>query len=538
MHPTGRRAPMPSHALERTRGNSMSYRLKRTVLSAACLLLPVAAAATDLIPVEDFARHVLLSDPELSPDGKHIAVNVNDVNGDSHALVVYDVTNMKAPVSMLRLPKFEVASNITWVSNTRLVLEKGRQYGSIDKPSLTGEILATDFDGKHQDYLYGYDSGKYGRRAGSRAGDNGWGSIDGLPTPTNGHFYMSTESWDSNDYSTIYDVDATRGTRHLIGQLGVPSMSFMVGADGKAHYAFGTNEDFKYEVYYRQNNGWAKMPATHGGYSFIPRFFTPDQKRIYASYAAGGGPLTLVEQDENGSNRKVLASDRFSSIGTVEWTPLPYQPFATDRVHRQARGKLHRPEHGDGKTAPGAQHEVSWLCGFHQLQRGWRPIAVLCFQRSRSGYLLPDRHAYLQSQQVVFGRAVDRSLEDGRATVAAFHDQRRHGDGSHTDHSQRHRSQQAADGASTPWWPDWRTGHLVLRRRRPVSRQPRLSGAAGQLPGLEWPRRGFPGSRLPEMGYAHSGRPDRWREMGDRAEVCRSQTASASMAAVSAATRR
>lgn len=223
----------------------MSCHLIRAMLSAACLLLPVAATAADPTPVEDFARHVLLSDPTLSPDGKHIAVNVNDISGDSHALVVYDVGNMKAPVCMLRLPKFEIAADITWVSNLRLVLDKGSQYGSIDKPSLTGEILATDFDGKHQDYLYGFKSGTYGTRAGSRGSDEGWGTIDGLPTPTNGHFYLSTQSWGRNDCSTIYDVDATHGSRHLIGQLAVPGMSFMVGADGMAHYAFGTNDDFK-----------------------------------------------------------------------------------------------------------------------------------------------------------------------------------------------------------------------------------------------------------------------------------------------------
>jgi dienelactone hydrolase len=167
-----------------------------------------AAAATDLIPVDDFARHVLLSSPTLSPDGKHFAVNVNDINGDSHALIVYG-------------------------------------------------------------------------------------------------------------------VDATRGTRHLMGQIAVSGMCFMVGADGKAHCAFGTNDDFKYVVYHRQDNGWAKMAAAQRGYTFSPRLFTPDQKGIYANYASDGGPSMLVEQDENGS------------IGHVEWTPLPYQPFAS----RLATGK-------------------------------------------------------------------------------------------------------------------------------------------------------------------------------------------------------
>ncbi|KRE85355.1 prolyl oligopeptidase [Rhodanobacter sp. Soil772] len=306
----------------------MSCRLARTVLSAVCLLLPAAAVAADLVPVEDFARHAQLSMPRLSPDGKHLAVNMNDTNGDSHALAVYDVADMSRPVSLLRLPKYELAVGITWVSNTRLVVEKGKQLGSIDKPAATGEVIATDFDGKNQDYLYGFES-KFGSRAGTRGTDRGWGFMAGLPAPTDGRFYMTTYSWESQDYSTLYDVDAGKNTRRLIGQIKVGGLNFMVGADGKAHYAYGRNDNWDYVVYHQQAGSWMQMAAAQIGGSFTPIFFTPDRQRVYASYNAGGGPTALVEQDENGGNRKVLASDSFSSIGDIEWTALPYQPFAT-----------------------------------------------------------------------------------------------------------------------------------------------------------------------------------------------------------------
>jgi dipeptidyl aminopeptidase/acylaminoacyl peptidase len=306
----------------------MSDRFVRTALSAFCLLLPVVAAATDLIPVENFARHALLSMPTLSPDGKHLAVNMNDIDGDSHMLAVYDLADMTRPISMLRLPKYELATGITWVSNTRLVVEKGKQFGSIDKPVSTGEILATDIDGKHQDYLYGFES-TFGTRATTRGTDRGWGFVDGLPTPANGHFYMATQNWDNNDYSTLYVVDASRNTRKLIGKIGVGGLSFMVDAGGRAVYAYGRNDSWTYVVYHQRPHGWLQLsPAMIGG-SFTPLFPTPDGKRIYAKYDAGGGPLALVEQDEDGRNRKTLASDAFSSIGNIQWTALPYRPFAT-----------------------------------------------------------------------------------------------------------------------------------------------------------------------------------------------------------------
>src|SRR5690606_32365806 len=126
------------------------------------------------IPVRDFARHAELTLPRLSPSGQYFAVNVNYPDGVSHALAIYDVDDMTHPVSMLRLPKFEVAADITWVSNTRLVVEKGQQFGSIDKPALTGEVIATDLNGKRQDYLYGSQGG-VGKRAATRGIDRGWG---------------------------------------------------------------------------------------------------------------------------------------------------------------------------------------------------------------------------------------------------------------------------------------------------------------------------------------------------------------------------
>jgi len=83
----------------------MSLHFARTALSVLCLLAPAAALAADLIPVEDFARHPQISMPRLSPDGKYVAVRVDTDDGDNHALMVYQVSDMSNPVSMLRMPK-------------------------------------------------------------------------------------------------------------------------------------------------------------------------------------------------------------------------------------------------------------------------------------------------------------------------------------------------------------------------------------------------------------------------------------------------
>lgn len=305
----------------------MFTRIMRPLLASLCMLLPAAVVAADLIPVEDFAKHSTLSTPRLSPDGQYLAVRMDGDDGE-HALVIYKIADMSVPVSLLRMPKYEVPANIHWVNSTRLVIEKGKEFGSIDKPLLTGEIIATDVDGKNQDYLYGHQ-GYVGRRANTRNPDNGWGFYDSRPEPANGHFYLTTHGWESSNNSSLYDVDANKNIRHLIGDIGVADMNFMVGADGQAHFAYGENAEYKYVVYHRQANGWAQMTTAQIGHTFAPIDFAPDHQSIYAYYDAGGGPNTLVEQDENGGNRKLLAKDDFSSIGNIEWTPLPRQPFAT-----------------------------------------------------------------------------------------------------------------------------------------------------------------------------------------------------------------
>lgn len=298
----------------------------RAALHAALLLVPAIGTAADLLPVEDFARHPQLSMPRLSPDGQYLAVRWDD--GSSHALVVYRVSDMSKPASMLRMPKFELPVGINWVSPTRLVVEKGKELGSLDLPAYTGEIIASDVDGTHQDYLYGYEV-RFSSRAATRGTDRGMGFVDGLPSQANGHFYMAATSWNAENTSALYDVDASANTRHLVADIGVGNMSFLVGDDGRARYAYGRNDAFDYVVYHREGDRWQRLPGSQVGGTFSPVEVAPDAQHVYAYYDAGGAPASLVAQDESGGERKVLAAAGFGEVGSIEWTPLPRQPFAT-----------------------------------------------------------------------------------------------------------------------------------------------------------------------------------------------------------------
>lgn len=89
------------------------------------------------LPIEAFTQSPPISSPRLSPDGQYVAANAAYDDGN-YAVLVYRTADMK-PVSMLRLPRYELAVQIAWVSGRRLVIGKGRKVGSLEKPWPTGK---------------------------------------------------------------------------------------------------------------------------------------------------------------------------------------------------------------------------------------------------------------------------------------------------------------------------------------------------------------------------------------------------------------
>src|SRR3546814_8373102 len=151
------------------------------------------------------------------PDGKHVAVSANLGEGN-HAIVVYQVDDMQQ-TALLKLPRYEQPVNMYWASDTRLLVAKGRLIGSREKPLATGEIIATDFDGRNQLYVFGYQVRKTGI-------DRGFSVIEGMPPVRNGHFYMRHRAVNSSR-SMLYAMTAQRGTHRLVADIRVEDMAFV-----------------------------------------------------------------------------------------------------------------------------------------------------------------------------------------------------------------------------------------------------------------------------------------------------------------------
>jgi dipeptidyl aminopeptidase/acylaminoacyl peptidase len=296
----------------------------RALAAAFCLLMPAAAIAGDLIPVQNFAHRDSYSNPRLSPDGQYLAVCVED--GESHAVVIYKLSDMSHPSSYLAMPKFQSPADIHWVSSTRLIVEKAKLIGSLDKPFLTGEILATNVDGKHVDAMFSRDWALESHGS-VRTMDEGFAEVVGLPPKANNHFYMQAYMWNDEHNTWLYDVDAGNGTRHMLSQINFENMDFVVDADGKPRYAVGEDLSNNLLIFQQINGGWAQRTKGDDGYAFRPFDFSADGQHLYAYSSTQGGPSALVQTDPGGGNRQVLAKDDFGGIAYIQWTP-GRQPFA------------------------------------------------------------------------------------------------------------------------------------------------------------------------------------------------------------------
>ena len=287
-------------------------------------------ASEKLIPLEHFVKEDEYSQPRLSPDGKYIALTARTpVNGrDVPLIVVYSLPDMKEQ-SATRMPLYEVPLGYTWVSNTRLLISKGKEIGSREAPSQTGEIFAMDFNGENQEYLYGYNIYKSSRRNVIVSEHYGTGIINSTPNEKNGRFFMTAQMWRS-ERTMLYDVDSKNASRKLIASLALPQADFLIQHNGTPRFAYGTDkEGFSIVLRYNEKtDDWKQLPSEKTGTTYTPFAFSPDDSEFYALYSKNGEPSTLIKENTTTGERATILKDDVGSINNILFGSTKELPFA------------------------------------------------------------------------------------------------------------------------------------------------------------------------------------------------------------------
>jgi len=286
------------------------------LLRGLLALLAFAGTAAAKVPVESFAAQQTFENPRISANGTYIAVSA-DLGNDEHGLLVYKLADM-SNTAFLKLPKYQLAAEIHWVSDTRLVYVRGGKWGAREQPFSYGEIIGLDYDGKHHDYIYGYKESTLGVGV-----PKGFGVVVGLPRKRNGTFYMSRASAENSLPATlVYEVDASprSGKSRLVSDIGERGMSFVLDAAGMPRFATGWDKSDNHLLFAADEDGknWRKIPTQSVGGVFVPFALTPDNNHVFGYFSVDDGPSSVVKADLSLANRETLATDGFNSIDNVQ----------------------------------------------------------------------------------------------------------------------------------------------------------------------------------------------------------------------------
>jgi dipeptidyl aminopeptidase/acylaminoacyl peptidase len=301
--------------------------LRSTLLFAALAACCSTLYAAPRIALSSFIQEDTYSNPRLSPDGKYIAITVRIPVRDRFVPMVtfYSLPDLKI-VGQLQMLLSEVPLDYNWVSNTRLVIDKGLELGLRERPVATGEVIATEFDGSKQEYLYGYDMFKRSSRGDRYGSDERYGNVEDLPRVLNSHLFLTSHLWDGQ-HSLLYDVDTRTAIRKLRADVAERDMDFMMQPDGTPRFSYGLSEDRR-ALLYRYNDAkaeWEKLGDV--GTHYVPKMFSPDGREFLASYAATGGLNTVIKENLATGARVTLYDDPNVAWGSFLQGPQRALPF-------------------------------------------------------------------------------------------------------------------------------------------------------------------------------------------------------------------
>lgn len=294
-----------------------------------------AAAAAPPIPIADFAKGGNFSAPAMSPDGKYLVVTQRTPAEprDQYATVVYELAGMKL-VSAVRVAEAgDIPVRHVWTSNTRFVTTLGREFGTVGKPWLTGELVAANVDGRGNAYLYGFRRMNSRTQAsfGTLTNDEGYGVLAQVSRALDGHILMNERPWGyTTRTSRLYDINTLTTGRRTVAEFNQADFYFLAQADGTPRFAYGYDDNADVAVYKFDDakREWLPFADSKKG-DLRPISISVDNKRLLASLSTNGGPRSLVRESLDGDDaRTVLAQSAAGSIDEIEWGLFERGPFA------------------------------------------------------------------------------------------------------------------------------------------------------------------------------------------------------------------
>jgi acetyl esterase/lipase len=255
------------------------------------------------IPVANFVKHGDYLDMELSPDGKHIAARVR-VDGRVF-LYFLDTVSMKV-VGGVKPRSGDEIHSATWINNERIVYQFREAVYFSDSPLATGELFATNIDGKKSAMLYGYRAGEstLGSRIAKRKDTNATPEIISTlindekqiliveyPWTLEGRVFYDTRKKNS----VVSRLNIYTGIKRKIETLPFPGAEPFANEDGQIRFVRWTNEHFETEFAYRENDDadWTTLDNKQAQ-NHVPIGVSKSGQNVYFRGAVGEAEYTTI----------------------------------------------------------------------------------------------------------------------------------------------------------------------------------------------------------------------------------------------------
>ncbi|KFN51031.1 alpha/beta hydrolase family protein [Arenimonas composti] len=399
----------------------------------AAVLSPAFAAEARPAPppVEYFARHPAYSDARISPDGRYLAISVDQ--GEKDVLTVLRMSDLGL-VHVNALPGDKSVAGFRWISDERLVFTAVTKVGSYALPASTGEWFGVNADGSQpQPFIH------YGQRSASerrkQIGNERYQMLDSLVDENSRDVLMAAYYPRSSEGAGVVmvRVDTVSGERRNLTRAPAENCGLVLDEKKEARWAVCSqdtdaagNFDIHSEVWRRGDDGrWVKLNSSAASGRSLRVITTADDGTIYAMQGDGKAPEEFGTIAADGSFRQLFA-DPVAEISNYVFSPLDGRIIAVVTAAGVPKVHLVDEEHADAEIfASLSQAFPGQLVDFESATRDGRQIIVSVRSDRNPGELylydretgqarfLLKRRAWVEPAQSATVRAFRFTSRDG-----------------------------------------------------------------------------------------------------------------------------
>jgi acylaminoacyl-peptidase len=304
----------------RTPKNTIALILRAARLAAGAALFILSSASFAEVPLEEFTKLPLYNDLKISPTGEYLAATVRDDDGQASLLIMRtDGSEITARVSGFRN---YFINNFFWANDERIVASLGRQYGSLDAPSSTHELVAVNWDGKRKEWLFG--RGREGNVTFDRTYKvaNLLNRLD--DDKKNILVAVNDYARPNSTFTEVYKLNIYSGRMSKVTTAPARGAQVVTDNNGDVRLAISVNPDDKNAtvVHRRDKKRWNLLGTYHGKEGMItPVAFAPDNEVLYMLDNRETDTDSLYSFDTNSEETELVYTHDFVDISRVEFAP-------------------------------------------------------------------------------------------------------------------------------------------------------------------------------------------------------------------------